>query len=171
MSLLVAAAEDGEVWMVGTQFSGVEDAGDVWTGVQPILRGKGSSLIGYAGDPNLGPPLIHKASLLPAGAPVFDFLLRAHKTYPKVSFGYALVVQGTPHLFAVREGKIHETPGFAMGSPGQAEALRNSFEELQQTKSIFSRWKSLPNPTKTERRGNADIHNTIEWTPAKNFTR
>jgi hypothetical protein len=119
MTLLVAAVEGNNVWMVADTAitGGSVDLRDREHQLKVIPSRDGRALFGFAGEPVNGARLIEQAASMPAGQDAVNFLLRSHRENPSVDFAYAYVDHTVPHLIRISEGEALEMPTLHLGLP------------------------------------------------------
>jgi hypothetical protein len=85
---------------------------------------KGCSLIGFAGNADLGPAAIAKASLEEPGPDALCVLLAEHAKHKAVDFAYAHIDGHGAHLFRVSDGAATEVPTLHIGQHVAFEAFQ-----------------------------------------------
>jgi hypothetical protein len=94
--------------------------------IAPSLDGK--ALAGFSGDHHHGTRLIHRATLIPAGAEAIESLLDGHREYPKIDFAYAYADNAGCHLIRIADGHlVEELQTLHLGST-------DAFEDFQRTR-------------------------------------
>jgi hypothetical protein len=108
MTLLVAAVSESQVWMVAdTRITGgSSDIRHRTHEIKVVPSRSNDGLLGFSGDQYFGRRSIAKAATLPAGKPIIDFLLEAHRRAPSVDFAYAYIDETGPVLARVAGGSI-----------------------------------------------------------------
>jgi hypothetical protein len=80
-----------------------------------MIPARNKSLIGYAGDADVGELAIFQVSMLEPGQAVTDALAAVQKTHRSVEFAYAYMVDGHPALVKIADGKVHHVNALFLG--------------------------------------------------------
>lgn len=122
MTLLVAAIEDGRVWMVSDTAvtSQTADHRHRQESIKIFPFGN-SSLIGFADDMQAANEVILKATATSPGEETLQLLLQENRYFlgegiRNVDFAYAVMASGVPRLFKIADGIIQEVKALYLGS-------------------------------------------------------
>jgi hypothetical protein len=116
MTLLIAGTNGSVAWMVAdTAISNPLTPVQTRLNRPKIIPARNKSLIGYAGDADVGELAIFQASILDPGRPVIDALAAVQKTHGSVEFAYAYMVDGHSTLVKIADGQIHHENALFLG--------------------------------------------------------
>jgi len=117
MTLVVAEARDGEVWIVADTAITDPLAGTRERINTPkILRLSRDSMVAFAGNPGLAKRVINSVLSVPPGKSVMQMLLKGHIENEHLDFAYAYLDGGRAKLIRVSGGKAVPVPTLHIGS-------------------------------------------------------
>jgi hypothetical protein len=134
MTLLVAAVEDGKIWMAADTSITNPALGSLRQINQPKIYSIGNcSLIGFAGDVGKALVLLKAVGETPHGCAAIAVLLAGHiESGCEVDFAYGFFDCGAPRLFKISDGVLSEVQTLYLGQLAHFEKL----QQIRHDKSI-----------------------------------